>query len=51
VPYADASGVWQRGLEPLKVALQEAWKPYLDGHGTRDEALAAVIAKAGIPRR
>lgn len=51
VPYADANGVWQRGNEPLKAALQETWKPYLDGLGTRDEALAALVARAGIAQR
>ena len=39
VPYAEKFGVWQRGLGPMKVALEEIWKPYLDGHGTRDEPL------------
>jgi hypothetical protein len=44
VPYAEAAGVWQRGLERFKPALEETWKPYLDGKGTRDEALAALVA-------
>jgi hypothetical protein len=50
VPYADANGVWQRGMQSLRAAAEEAWQPYLDGHGTRDEALAALVAKAGIAR-
>jgi hypothetical protein len=52
VPYADAFGVWARGAQPLKAALQEAWQPYLDGQGTRDEAFAAVVKKTATePRR
>jgi hypothetical protein len=47
VPYADAYGIWQRGLRPFKEPLQEVWKPYLDGLGTRDEALAALVARTG----
>jgi hypothetical protein len=48
VPYAEKFGVWQRGMEPFKHALDEAWKPYLDGHGTRDEAFAAVITLIAV---
>lgn len=47
VPYAEKFGVWQRGLGPLKVVIAEVWKPYLDGHGTRDEALAELIRRTG----
>jgi hypothetical protein len=43
VPYADKSGVWQRGMIRERDALAEIWKPYLDGQGTRDEALAKLI--------
>jgi hypothetical protein len=45
VPYADASGVWTRGFDRLKPAIDEAWKPYLDGKGTRDAAIAALITR------
>src|SRR5262245_57077088 len=45
VPYAEAAGVWQRGFEPFRAPLQETWKPYLDGKGTRDEAIAALVAR------
>jgi hypothetical protein len=52
VPYADAAGVWGRGMASLRDALTETWKPYLDGRGTRDEALAALVAKTATePRR
>jgi hypothetical protein len=48
VPYAEKFGVWQSGLEPLRVALEAVWKPYLEGTGTRDEALMEVIKRTGV---
>src|SRR3989442_8343116 len=51
VPYAEAAGVWQRGVQRVKIPLEETWKPYLDGRGTRDEALAALVAKTGTDPR
>ena len=48
VPYAEKFGVWQRGMGPFRVALEEVWKPYLDGQGTRDDALAALVTKTAI---
>jgi hypothetical protein len=45
VPYADAFGVWDRGFAVFRTPLQETWKPYLDGKGTRDEAIAALVAR------
>jgi hypothetical protein len=48
VPYADKFGIWQRGMGPFKTALEEIWKPYLDGRGTRDEALAALVARTAV---
>ena len=50
VPYADAAGVWGRGME-FKPQLQETWKPYLDGRGTRDEAIAALVARTAVEPR
>jgi len=50
VPYAEKFGVWQRGLGPMKVALEENWKPYLDGKVTRDEALRALIERTAVAR-
>jgi hypothetical protein len=48
VPVGEAMGLWR--TSPFRAALQEAWKPYLDGRGTRDEALAALVARtAGSP--
>lgn len=48
VPYAEKFGVWQRGLRSMKVALEEIWKPYLDGHGTRDEAFTELVKRTAI---
>jgi len=45
IPYADAFGVWDRGFAVFRTPLQETWKPYLDGKGTRDEAMAALVAR------
>ena len=43
VPYADRSGVWERGLIPVRDALRAHWLPYLRGEGTRETAMAALI--------
>jgi hypothetical protein len=44
--YADENGLW-RGppLAALKPILDEVWMPYLNGKGTRDEALAAIVTR------
>jgi len=47
VPYADANGVWDRGYDHIKPPLDEVWKPYLRGAGTRDEAIAALVSRVG----
>jgi hypothetical protein len=58
VPVAEASDVWPKKLsgsslpaQRLKPALEEIWKPYLNGSGTRDEALAALVARADAVSR
>jgi hypothetical protein len=48
VTVADASGIWSRGMSGLKEALTEIWLPYLNGRGTRDEALAALAVRTGV---
>jgi hypothetical protein len=55
VPYAESLGIWplrlsgaQRPAERLKGPLEETWRPYLNGRGTRDEALAALLGRVGI---
>jgi hypothetical protein len=58
VPHAQAFEVWPKQLSGaslpalrLKPLLKEVWKPYLDGLGTRDEALAAFVTRtAAVPR-
>src|SRR5262249_48994291 len=47
VPSAEALGVWARGFAGLRDALAETWQPYLDGNGTRDDAIAALVEKLG----
>jgi hypothetical protein len=51
VAYADANGVWDRGYRRFKAPLEEVWRPYLQGRGTRDEAIAALVEKIGLPRQ
>jgi hypothetical protein len=43
VPYADANGIWTRGLAPFRGALEAAWKPWLEGRGTLEGAIAEVV--------
>jgi hypothetical protein len=45
VPLGEAAGVWDRGLKPFRAAVVDVWKPYLDGKGSRDEALAELIRR------
>lgn len=47
VPVAEKFGIWNRGMSTLRDALAAAWKPYLDGYGSRDEAFAEVIRRLG----
>jgi hypothetical protein len=53
VPVADAVGVWKFRLsgaplpaERLKPILEDVWKPYMNGRGTREQALAAIVERA-----
>ena len=53
IPVADAEGIWKFKLsgatlpaERLKPILEDLWKPYMNGRGTRDEALAALVTSA-----
>ncbi len=53
VPVVDSLQIWRLSLsgarvpaERLRPAVLEIWKPYLDGKGSRDEALAALVAAA-----
>ncbi|HTM26518.1 MAG TPA: hypothetical protein VL225_15080 [Vicinamibacterales bacterium] len=45
VPYAIKNGVWDRGsFRGAKPILDSYWRPYLQGTGTFDEAVAAMLA-------
>jgi hypothetical protein len=51
----DAANLWRGTLsgarapvERLRSAIEETWKPYIDGRGTRDDAFAAMVAAAVI---
>jgi hypothetical protein len=44
VPYAELNGLWkQKGLGSFRPALDGAWKPYLEGKGSLDAALIALL--------
>ncbi|MEO8681526.1 MAG: hypothetical protein ABI665_20940 [Vicinamibacterales bacterium] len=44
VPYAEANGMWASGgFAPFKARLDQAWRPYLAGKGTLDEALEGLL--------
>ena len=45
VPYAELAGIWKGRMGVFKPALDEVWKPYLDGKGTLDEALLALLKR------
>lgn len=51
VPYAVQFGVWNRGIAAFKTPLEEVWKPYLDGQGTRDDAIAELIKRTASTQR
>jgi len=53
VPMVDALDLWKGTLsggtlpvKRLQPAIQQIWKPYLDGRGNRDETVAALVAAA-----
>jgi hypothetical protein len=53
VPYMERFGIWDVKLSGaslpasrFKQPLLEAWKPFLDGRGSREDALAALLAQA-----
>lgn len=50
VPYAETAGIWNRGMARFRGPLGDVWKPWLDGRGTREEALAALAARVALPR-
>jgi hypothetical protein len=50
VPYAEIAGIWNRGMQPFRAPLIETWKPWLDGAGSRDDAMAALMLRT-VDRR
>lgn len=42
-PYAYRNGLWDRGWQSLRGALERDWQPYLDGHATFDSAIQALL--------
>jgi hypothetical protein len=53
VPLVETLGIWDLRLSGsplvasrLRQPLLETWKPYLEGRGTREDALAALVARA-----
>lgn len=51
VPYARKNGVWARGREPLRRAVEAAWQPWLDGKTAMDAAILDLVVKAAPPKR
>jgi hypothetical protein len=43
VPYAERNGLYDRGWQAYRKALERAWQPYLDGKTDYESALRAVI--------
>jgi hypothetical protein len=44
VGYAESGGMWkQKGLGSFKAGLDAHWKPYLEGQGSLDAALVALL--------
>jgi hypothetical protein len=55
VPLVDALGIWKfyssgapGPMIRLKAPLEDAWKPYLNGRGTRDDALRLLLEKIAL---
>jgi hypothetical protein len=51
VPYAEAHGIYDRGWQSLHAAVVDIWKPYLDGRGTREEALRTLVSRTATEAR
>jgi hypothetical protein len=48
-PYAYRFGVYDRGWQPLRAALERDWQPYLDGNVSYSSALAKLVADCSTP--
>jgi hypothetical protein len=49
VPFAERIDMWRGPRTPVHAALDEIWKPFLDGRGTRDAAMTAFAARIATP--
>lgn len=54
IPYAEAHGIWKGRMGRLKPAMDQDWKPYLQGSSigdktARDAAIGAVLKNAPPP--
>ena len=47
-PYAYRYGVYTRGWQKLRDALERHWRPYLDGNRSFEDALDALVRDASI---
>lgn len=45
VPYAEKAGIWKGRMGVFKPALDQHWKPYLDGTSTLDAALLGLLRR------
>jgi pimeloyl-ACP methyl ester carboxylesterase len=50
VPYAVRNGVYDRGWQDYRRAIERAWQPYLDGKTDFASALRAVIDALPVPK-
>ncbi len=48
-PYAYRNGVYTRGWQRLRDALERDWLPYLDSKTSYEQALAALVRDAAMP--
>jgi hypothetical protein len=44
IPYAVREGLYERGWNDYLQLLTRFWQPYLDGHGTFDDAIARMVS-------
>lgn len=44
-PYATVNGIWKGPMGRYQPALDDVWKPYLDGKGTLDEAIRGIVSR------
>ena len=50
-PYAYRFGVYDRGWQNIRMALERDWQPYLDGKVDFGRAMAMLVADCSTPAR